>query len=186
MIMAMQKSLGEQHSAVWPEMELLCCTSASDQHPVNSIFNSDSMFQTATASTIRPPENTLIETSATGPVWLEEGIVMTVNTGRNTTTIEAAKDSVRVVTRITGTRRRPLLVDITQVHRISREVREYYARDVDSTSISALALVTRSRLSNMVANFFLGINTLSVPTRLFACPVEAKSWLKTYLNNADV
>lgn len=44
-----------------------------------------------------------------------------------------------------------------------------------------MALLIGSPVSRMIGNFFLGINRLRVPVRLFSDEAEALEWLKRYL-----
>jgi len=131
--------------------------------------------------TIQPPAGILVEQCSSGPVWLEDGIVITVNSGCERHTLQDAKEGVQIVRRVAGYVRRPLLVDFTRVKSMSREAREYYASEESSCNITALGIVTSSSIGRMVANFFLGINKAPVPTRLFNNPEEARSWLKKHL-----
>jgi len=129
--------------------------------------------------TIQPPAHVLVEECATGPMWMEDGIVVISNRVEKYTMQEAIKNVLRC-SQLTGGVRRPLLVDITAVRSISREAREYYASEAGASTISALALLTNSKVCTFIGNFFIGMHKTSVPRRLFTSADEAKAWLKKY------
>ena len=75
-----------------------------------------------------------------------------------------------------------MLVDLRGVNAVSREARQFYARpyqDDRKTPNQALAIITGSPLSKVIANFFLGINKPRVPIKLFSKESDAKKWLKS-------
>jgi len=132
-------------------------------------------------SSLQPPAHALIQESATGSLWMEDGIVVSTNNKTDVHTLAEAKEKVLLIRKITGNVRRPLLVDISSVRSISREAREYYASDAGAATITALALLTGSKLSCIIGNFFIGSSKIPVPKKLFTDAAEAKSWLKRFM-----
>ncbi|MGQ0829315.1 MAG: DUF7793 family protein [Bacteroidota bacterium] len=47
--------------------------------------------------------------------------------------------------------------------------------------MKALALLTRSPLSRMIANIYLTLKKPAYPTKVFSDETEARKWLKQYL-----
>ena len=90
---------------------------------------------------------------------------------------EARENSVAVNSLFTGTKY-PLLVNISEIHSITKEAREFFAvRDRD-TNITSFAIVTKSEVGKMVANFFFIFNRTGVPARMFTNESKAIAWLK--------
>ncbi|MFI5149909.1 MAG: hypothetical protein ACHQRM_09270 [Bacteroidia bacterium] len=58
---------------------------------------------------------------------------------------------------------------------INREIREYYANHVPLSIGSAL--IVRSSFQRILGNFFIGLNKVKVPIRLFTDASEARIWL---------
>lgn len=95
----------------------------------------------------------------------------------NTHNYEAAVKGVATVKELGGGIMRPLLVDLSRVHTISNEARQYYA---EQTYLFATrcALLSTSVVGKMIANFFLSINKPRCPTRMFNNETEALAWLQ--------
>lgn len=124
-----------------------------------------------------PPADALIAPS--GPVWLnEDGIVITIGKSESQDT-ETARENMVYTKKVTGGKPRPLLVDMTKVRSMSKGAREEYVQQQDAV-ITAVALLTRSGVSNMIANIFISLNKPQVPVKLFTDPDKAKEWLMEY------
>ena len=126
-----------------------------------------------------PPRNAVI--SPSGPVWLnEDGIIITITTATYQG-LEDAKENMEYNKKIAAGKSRPLLVDMSMVRSISKEAREEYVKEIDEPFVTAVALLTRSSVSRMVGNFFIGLNHTTVPAKLFTDPEKAREWLLQYL-----
>ncbi len=79
------------------------------------------------------------------------------------------------VAAIADDRHLPLLVDMRQLAGMSRDGREHLAGA--TAGISAIALLTGSAVSRMIANFVLGGRRSQVPMRMFQSEAEAVRWL---------
>jgi hypothetical protein len=73
---------------------------------------------------------------------------------------------------------RPLLVDLTLAGPQSAECRAHYMSAEANRCTKALAIVTRSLLARVVANFIMGSNRTNVPMRLFENEASALAWLE--------
>lgn len=125
-----------------------------------------------------PPPDALMAPS--GPVWLnEDGIVITIGKLESQDT-ETARENMVYTKRVTGGKPRPLLVDMTKVRSMSKGAREEYVQQQGDAIITAVALLTRSGVSNMIANIFISLNKPQVPVKLFTDPDKAKEWLMEY------
>ncbi|MDH5365629.1 MAG: hypothetical protein OEW67_01480 [Cyclobacteriaceae bacterium] len=71
----------------------------------------------------------------------------------------------------------PLLVDIRNVKSIESEARDYFTGVESQQIISKAALWTDSPISNMIGNFFIGLNKGTVPVKLFSNKDKAITWL---------
>lgn len=122
-----------------------------------------------------PPPDALMAPS--GPVWLtEDGIVITIGKLESQDT-EAARENLIYTKKATGGKPRPLLVDMTKVRSMSKGAREEYVKQQGELIITAVALLTTSSVSNMIANLFIGLNKPHVPVKLFTDPDKARDWL---------
>lgn len=87
---------------------------------------------------------------------------------------ELADAAVRLVDALNGERTRPLLVNMAGTRALSRDARVVFTRPC---SVSRLALLGRSRVDSMIANFALGVAAHPMPMRFFIDEAEAVSWL---------
>lgn len=87
---------------------------------------------------------------------------------------DLARDAVRALDEFVGEHPHPLYIDVDGVLNVTRGAREAFAR---ASSASRVALVGRSPVARMVANFVLGANPLPVPARFFTSEPAAMAWL---------
>ena len=70
--------------------------------------------------------------------------------------------------------------DVTNITSADKEARDYAANETPKF-IKALALITNSPLSRMVANIFLNLKKLPFPVKMFTSEEEARNWIAKYL-----
>ena len=87
---------------------------------------------------------------------------------------ERAQEAVRMVDEINGDRKRPLLVDMTGTAVLTRAARLVF---VGPCSVSRLALLGRSPVDRVIANFALGLGSHPMPMRFFTDEAAASAWL---------
>ena len=85
-----------------------------------------------------------------------------------------AREAVTMVDELNGALRRPLLVDMTGTATLTREARVVFT---EKCSASMIALLGRSAVDAVIANFALGVSTPPVPTRFFTSDPAAVAWL---------
>lgn len=68
----------------------------------------------------------------------------------------------------------PMLVDMAEVASVSRDARRVWSIPC---SASRIALLGRSSVDRVLANFFLGVHVPPCPTRFFTSRSEAIDWL---------
>ena len=125
----------------------------------------------------------IIETR-TAKVWLgQDGIVRI--TSRKTTpgTLADSREIWNAVKSASAGKIRPLFADIRNTGAIDSEGRRYYSRPETKELTTAVALLVESPISRVVGSFFLGINRLSVPIRIFTSEQQALTWLNVFLDD---
>ena len=88
---------------------------------------------------------------------------------------ELARAAVAAVDRISAGQRHPMLVEMASTAAVTREARTVFARNASN---SAIALLGRSAVDRVIANFVLGVSPATVPTRFFTAEPSAVSWLR--------
>ncbi len=77
-------------------------------------------------------------------------------------------------------RKTRVLIDMTDVTEIAKEARDYFANERTAGIQRATALLTMSPVSQVIGNFFLGLNKPICPTKLFTDSEKAIEWLQTF------
>ncbi|ANP73551.1 STAS/SEC14 domain-containing protein [Cryobacterium arcticum] len=88
--------------------------------------------------------------------------------------VEDAQAAMAKVNDACGTERRGMLVDMAAVGSVSREARAVWSIPC---SASRIALLGKSPVDRVLANFFLGVHVPPCPTRFFTSRSEAMEWL---------
>ncbi|MGO4190054.1 STAS/SEC14 domain-containing protein [Arthrobacter sp. YAF17] len=91
--------------------------------------------------------------------------------------VEDAHAAMAKVNEVCQQQQRPMLVDMAAVASVSREARGVWSIPC---SASRIALLGKSPVDRVLANFFLGVHIPPCPTRFFTSRSEALDWL-----NAD-
>jgi len=89
-------------------------------------------------------------------------------------TEQLATDAMTLVDRVNAGMERPLLVDMTGTATLTRPARATFTR---KCSASMIALLGRSPVDRVIANFALGVSSVPVPTRFFTSEPTAVEWL---------
>lgn len=114
--------------------------------------------------------------------WMgEDGIARSVVKKDAEITLDDAIANSYAVNSLKNEGKFPLLIDSTSIKSMSKDARKYFAINNRSTKVSAFAVVVKSSLSKVVANFFFRLQSPSVPAKLFTNETEAIEWLKNYL-----
>ncbi|MGZ4520450.1 MAG: DUF7793 family protein [Mycobacteriaceae bacterium] len=88
---------------------------------------------------------------------------------------DLAREAVVMVERICAGRRRPMLVDMTGTGALTRPARVVFAEE---SFASKIALLGKSAVDRVIANFALGVSPVPVPTRFFTAEPAALAWLR--------
>jgi hypothetical protein len=113
-------------------------------------------------------------------IWLRpDGMVQLVLAPQVPIGLEDAAAATEAMARLTGGRRRPLLVNTRDSGPLDRPARTEFTSRVDL--VSAVALVVGAPLSRMMGNFFLNVSRPEYPVRLFDDEASALAWLQEFL-----
>jgi hypothetical protein len=111
-------------------------------------------------------------------VWLRpDGAVQVTWSPGPRIELDTARGATDAIQEVSGGQPRGLLVDMRGTVSMDREARSHFASRIPN--LYAVALWVESPLSQMLANFFLGVNRPPIPTRLFTDEAKAVAWLKS-------
>ena len=114
-------------------------------------------------------------------IWLgDDGILRIVNKPGVVVSIDDVEENIVWVSGLLSGRKVPALIDVRQTRYIERKARLRLSK---LRMLRAEAVVIESAVSTMIGNFFMGINRLSVPSKLFTCEADALAWLNGFLHD---
>lgn len=112
---------------------------------------------------------------------LDSGILSCVVADGAYLELEDGQDILNGVLDIFNGKKLPVLVDMRKAKGASTACRKLFQGKEIAKYQSACALIVDSPFTNLLGNFFLGLNKTEFPTRLFSDSDKAQDWLKSYL-----
>ncbi|MEX0685923.1 MAG: STAS/SEC14 domain-containing protein [Balneolales bacterium] len=131
---------------------------------------------------MKPPPDTELIDFPGSILWFdkEDGFMCAISKKKPPSTIEDIKKSLKNFKEIMGDDRICILIDVTNASEMSREGREYVAKEFPKL-FKAIAMISGSVFGKMVANLFFTIKTQPYPTKMFTDEKEARKWLRQYV-----
>ena len=99
----------------------------------------------------------------------------------NEVSLDFAKIAVQKRLEITKGQDYKVLIGVSNLTSVPKKVRDYLSSADAKQGIKASAIVSNSPISNMIINFFLGINDKTkeeFPAKVFSSEEKAMKWLK--------
>jgi hypothetical protein len=125
--------------------------------------------------------NTQVYETELSLMWFDEdGVFCTVTKKDVTITKERLQFTFEFIRSQCGDNKICWLGDITKASFPTDEARDYAGEETPKL-IKALALITNSVISRLVANVFLTLKKPPYPTRMFTSEQNAREWLRQYL-----
>jgi hypothetical protein len=127
---------------------------------------------------LTPPEGAQIYRTSSATIWInsDDIVCVTILPGKKVTA-EKAMENLNALPR-DQMRPRLCLVDLRQIHSLDKGARKIFSNPSINSTVTAQAIIVHSPISRIIANFFLGLNKLAWPTRLFTSVEEGLAWLK--------
>jgi CheY-like chemotaxis protein len=123
------------------------------------------------------PNDTEIFEDELATFWFDKDDILYIITKTITRTLEKSKSLIQNIKKTLGGKKAYCITDLTSAKEIPEESRAYYKKEVPSM-FNAIAYVTQTELSRMVAAVYSLIFNPSVPTRIFSNESDARNWLK--------
>lgn len=112
-------------------------------------------------------------------LFIEDGILHVHYKEIEVLDLEIAKVCVKARMEYTEYKSYPCLIEAIRFNNFTKEARDYFARE-GNEGIIANAIVTRSTVIKMMANFYIMVNKPVNPTRMFTDNGEALKWLTLF------
>jgi hypothetical protein len=113
--------------------------------------------------------------------WQEGAIVRTELLPGTEQTLADAVEHTNTIRIVAAGHRPPLLVDMRGMKSQSRDARQHYGSPEVVDITCAVALLVESRVTMLIANFFITVTKVSVPTKIFTDEAAALAWLNGFL-----
>lgn len=113
--------------------------------------------------------------------WLDENKIIHSDYKDNTAvTYDSAREELEICRKFKLNKRALSVVNMSPVKSVSKEARNFYASEEFADCYEAVALITRTTISRVIGNFFLGINKPIFPVKLFNEEEDAIKWLLSF------
>lgn len=119
-----------------------------------------------------------IETSTSRYELRADGLIIQRVVSAKTQTLADARENTAAFAALAAGGLHPMIVDMRSNFTTDRGVREHYASPEATANCSAIALLTRSAAGRVIGNFFLALQSSSVPMRMFAEEADAFTWVR--------
>jgi hypothetical protein len=131
--------------------------------------------------TMELPEKGHVETKCYLTWMGSDGIARTQVKSGARIELSDAKENSEIVNGLSNLPEFPLIVDTREVLSITKEARDHFSLRGRSSKICGIAIIRSSSLSNVVANFFIGLNRPVVPVKLFSNERDAIKWCEAFI-----
>ena len=111
--------------------------------------------------------------------WFEDGILVSLSKSPKRT-VENISGNVALIKEITGNRRTPLLIYLSNSPVPDKATREFSTQQLPLI-YSAMAMVSKPGLSKFIMNILFALKPPPIPMKSFTNDVAAKEWLKQFV-----
>jgi hypothetical protein len=111
--------------------------------------------------------------------WFDGGILVSLSKNPKRT-VENISKNVALVKEITGNRRMPLLIYLSNSPVPDKETREFSTKQLP-VIYSAMAMVSKPGLSKFIMNILFALKPPPIPMKSFTNDETAKEWLKQFV-----
>ena len=110
--------------------------------------------------------------------WFDDGILVSLSKSTKRT-VENITANVALVKEITGNKRVPLLIYLSNSPVPDKETRVFSTEQLP-VIYSAMAMISKPGLSKFIMNILFALKPPPIPIKTFTDDMEAKEWLKQF------
>ncbi len=133
---------------------------------------------------MEPPKNAKIIEWPTSVMWFdEEGILYSITKPEipQPQSSEESRKQMDKFREVVGGKKTCMIIKTGGSSQPpKKEDRDWIAKELDSVT-KAMAIISTSAMSRMVANLFFGFKPPAYPVKFFSNQEEARTWIKQYL-----
>ena len=133
---------------------------------------------------MKPPENVKTIDFSTSIMWFDENGILYSTPKPNAQyarTREESEKQMDEFRKLVGNKKVCMILESDKNSPPpKREDRDWIARELDSVT-KAMAIISASPASRMIANLFFGLKPPSYPVKFFSNEIDAREWVRQYL-----
>ena len=127
-----------------------------------------------------PPENVQLISGEIADYYLDpEGILYSYSKPHRRT-VKNISENIALVKQITGGKKVPLLIYLSNSPVPDKETRKFSAEQLPNV-YTAMAMVSKRGLAQLIMNILFKFKSPPIPIKSFSDDKEAKEWLKQFL-----
>lgn len=111
--------------------------------------------------------------------WMDDGILVSLSKSPKRT-VENIKGNVQLVKQITGNKKVPLLIYLSNSPIPDKKTRRFSTEQLPEI-YTAMAMVSKPGLSQLIMNILFRMKPPPIPMKSFQNTEEAKEWLKQFI-----
>jgi len=128
---------------------------------------------------VTPPTDREIYEGEIATYWFEDGILVSLSKSPQRT-VANITGNVALVKQITGNKRVPLLIYLSESPRPDKETRTFSTTQLP-VIYSAMAMVSKPGLAQFIMNILFSLKPPPIPMKSFTNDKAAKEWLRQFL-----
>lgn len=127
-----------------------------------------------------PPNQTEVIDLDSTVNWVFDGVLYIYTKPEIEHTLNNAIEQQKEIVKLVKGKKIPMITDIRMASPLDIETRDYYATAEGTKNATAFAFFVSSTFSMVLANIFIKLQKLHVPTKMFTKKEEALKWLNKY------
>jgi hypothetical protein len=126
------------------------------------------------------PKNTTLYEHPMATFWFDKNGILYSVSKDGSRTIELMDDYIAFVKSLTNNERVCIVTDISKAGPMDKKNRDYAAVQLQKV-YKAMAIITKTRVGEMIGKVFLQLEDQPYPTAMFTEEKDAIEWVKQYL-----
>ena len=126
------------------------------------------------------PDNLELIEGVIADYWLSPTGILYSYSKNPKRTVQNISDNIELVKKITGNKKVPLLIYLSNSPVPDKEIRKFSAEQLPNV-YTAMAMVSKPGLAKFIMNILFNLKSPPIPMKSFSDEKEAIEWLKQYL-----
>ena len=125
-----------------------------------------------------PPTDRPVFEGEIATYWFDDGILVSLSKNPKRT-VASITANIALVKEITGNKKVPLLIYLSDSPMPDKETRKFSAEQLPNV-YTAMAMISKPGLSKLIMNVLFGLKTPPIPMKSFSDAMKAKEWLQQF------